>query len=101
MTRITCINFGARLEWVVNATCWSLYPQESDPIPIVQGFEWAPRTVWTVEENLATTGIRCKTIQPVAIRYPSTLSQSIRERIGASLKVWLEYIGLCIKRSTP
>jgi len=29
-----------------------------DPVPIVQEAVWAPGTVWTVTENLASTGIR-------------------------------------------
>ena len=44
--------------WVVNATPRPLYPQERDPVPIVQEAGWAPGPVWTGAENLAPTGIR-------------------------------------------
>jgi hypothetical protein len=30
---------------------------------------WTPEPVWRVAENLATTGIRYRTVQPVASRY--------------------------------
>jgi hypothetical protein len=33
-------------------------PQERHPLPIVQGAEWAPVTVWMDAENVAPTGIR-------------------------------------------
>jgi hypothetical protein len=32
-------------------------PRERDPVPIVQEAGWAPKSVWTNEENLARTGI--------------------------------------------
>jgi len=41
----------------------------SDPVPIVQEAGWASGPVWTGAENLAPTGIRSRTIQPVASRY--------------------------------
>ena len=37
-----------------------------DPVPILQEAGWAPRPVWTGEENLAPTWIRSRTVQPVA-----------------------------------
>jgi hypothetical protein len=33
-------------------------PAERDPVPILQGAEWASGTVWTDAENLASTGVR-------------------------------------------
>jgi len=44
--------------WVVNATAWPLYPQERDPVPIVQKAEWVPGPVRTAAKNLVITGIR-------------------------------------------
>jgi len=35
-----------------------LFTPGKDPVPIVQEAGWAPGLVWTVEENLAPTGIR-------------------------------------------
>jgi hypothetical protein len=40
-----------------------------DPVPIVQEAGWAPGPVWTGAENLALTGIRSWTVQPVESRY--------------------------------
>ena len=51
-------NLGARWGWVVNATSQLLYRQQKDPVPIVQEAGWAPLSVWTVVQNLASTGIR-------------------------------------------
>ena len=45
----------------VNSTCicflWLLYPQERDPVPIVQEAGWASWPVWTGTENLTLTGV--------------------------------------------
>ena len=41
-----------------NVTSRPLYPQERDPVPIVQEAAWTPEPVWTGAENLTTTGIR-------------------------------------------
>ena len=35
-----------------------LFTPGKDPVPNVQGAEWAPEPVWTGAENLAPTGIR-------------------------------------------
>jgi hypothetical protein len=43
---------------VVNSTTWLLYPQESDPVSILQEAGWTPGPVWTGAENLTLTGIR-------------------------------------------
>jgi len=40
-----------------------------DPVAIVQEAGWAPGPVWKGAENLAPTGIRSRTVQPVASRY--------------------------------
>ena len=42
--------------WMVNAAPWSLYPWETDPVPVVWGTECAIGSVWTGQENLAATG---------------------------------------------
>jgi hypothetical protein len=44
------------------------YPPEN-PVPIVQEVGWAAGPVWTAAENLAPTGIRSRTVQPIASRY--------------------------------
>jgi hypothetical protein len=40
-------NLGVRWGWVVNTTPRPLYPQEGDPVPILQEDVWAPHPVWT------------------------------------------------------
>ena len=40
-----------------------------DPVPILQEAGWAPGLVWTGAENLASTEIRSRTVQPVVSRY--------------------------------
>jgi hypothetical protein len=46
-----------------------------DPVPIVQEAGLATEPVWTGAENLAPTGIRSRTVQPVASRHTTALSQ--------------------------
>jgi hypothetical protein len=41
----------------------------TDPVPIVYEAGWTPGPIWTGAENLAPTGIRSRTVQPVASRY--------------------------------
>jgi hypothetical protein len=43
-------------------------PPGKGPVPIVQEAVWTPVPVWRGVENLATTGIRSRTVQPVASR---------------------------------
>ena len=40
-----------------------------DTVPIVQEAGWAPGLVWIGAENLAPTGIRFRTFQPVVSHY--------------------------------
>ena len=44
--------------WVLNDTPWPLYPQETDPVPILQEAVWAPGPVRTGGKNLTPTRIR-------------------------------------------
>ena len=55
--------------WVIKATPRPLYPWERYPVPIVQEAGWAPEPARMNAENLAPTGIRSPTLQPVASRY--------------------------------
>ena len=43
---------------MTNGTPWPLFTPGKDPVPIVQEAGWAPGSVWTGAENLASTGIR-------------------------------------------
>jgi len=46
----------------------STLPPGKTTVPIVQEAGWAPGPVWTGAENLAPTGIRSRTVQPVGSR---------------------------------
>jgi hypothetical protein len=52
------LNFGAKLECVVNATLWSLYPWEGDSALIVQEAGWTLGTGWMGAENLTPTMVQ-------------------------------------------
>jgi hypothetical protein len=52
-----------------NATPSPFYPQERDPVPILQETGWAPEPVWMGAENLARTGFELRNFQLVAGRY--------------------------------
>ena len=63
---------------MVSDTPRVLYPQERDPVPIVQEAGWAPRPVWTAAEKLAPTGIRspdrpARSESLYRLRYPGPL----------------------------
>jgi len=60
---------GTRRGWGVSFTPRPLFTLGRDLVPIVQEAGCAPRPVWSGAENLALTGIRPRTVQPVASRY--------------------------------
>ena len=52
------LDHGTRRWWGVSFTPRPLFTPGKDPVPIVQEVGCAPGSVWTVAENLASTGIR-------------------------------------------
>ena len=58
---------GSRRGWVVSSTPRPLFTPGKDPVPILQTAGWATGAVWTGAENLVPTGIRSRTVQPVAL----------------------------------
>ena len=52
-------------EWSASRPCRTLPPRK-DPVPILQEAGWVAGPVWTGAENLVLTGIRSRTVQPVA-----------------------------------
>ena len=52
------LDHGTRRRWGVSVTPRPLFTPGEDPVPIVQEAGWAPGSVWTREENIASTGIR-------------------------------------------
>ena len=63
------LDHGTRRGWGVSVTPRPLFTHGKDPVPIVQEGGWSLGPVWTGVENLAPTGIRSPTVQPVATRY--------------------------------
>jgi len=63
------LEHGTRRGRAVSVTPWSRFTPGRDPVPSVQEAGWAPEPVWKGAKNLAPTGIRSRTIQPVASRY--------------------------------
>jgi hypothetical protein len=66
---LTFFDQGTRRGWGVSVTPRPLFTPGKDPVPILQEAGWAPGLIWTGAENLAPTGIRSQTVQPVASRY--------------------------------
>jgi len=56
---------GTRKGWVVSSTLRPHFTPGKDPVPILHEAGWAPGPVWTAE-NLVSTGLRSRTVQPVA-----------------------------------
>ena len=69
---------GTRRGWGVSITPRPLFTPGKDPVPIVQEAEWAQGA-----ENLAPTGIRPRTVQPVISRYTqlSYPAQFVTEKV--------------------
>ena len=63
------LDHGTRRGWGVSVTPRPLFTPGNDRVPTVQEAGWAPGPVWTGAENLASTGIRTRTVQPVPSRY--------------------------------
>ena len=71
--------------WVFKATPRPLY---KDPVPIVQEVGWAPGSVWTGVENIASTGIRSPD-RPVRNKSLYRLSYPGSRRKETSANVYL------------
>jgi hypothetical protein len=61
-----------------------------DPVPIVQEAGWAPETVWTNAENLATTGIRspdrpARSQSLYRLSYQAHLSKELQVKVQHSV----------------
>jgi hypothetical protein len=79
--------------WVVSFTPRPLFTSGKEPVPIVQEAGRAPGPVWKVTENLAPTGIRSWTVQPVASCYTDyanrpTFGREYHVKISVS---WAEF----------
>jgi len=65
------LDHDTRRGWGISVTPRPLFTPGKDPVPIVQeaGGGGIPGSVWTGAEYLAPTGIRSRTIEPVASGY--------------------------------
>ena len=63
-------------ESVVSAMPWLLYPQQRDPVPILQEAGWTSEQVCMGQENLAPLGYKPQTIQPVSSNYTNYTIQA-------------------------
>jgi len=59
-----------------SVTIRPLFTPGKDPLPNVQEAGRAPGPIWTVAENLASTGIRSRTVQPVASHYTDRATEA-------------------------
>jgi hypothetical protein len=66
---------GTRSGWGVSIKPRRLFFLGEDSIPILQEVGWAPGSVWTGAENLASTGFDPRTVQPVTSRYTDYTTQ--------------------------
>jgi len=70
------LDTGARMGCVVNDTPRPIYPQERDPVLILQKVGWCPGPVWTCTENLdPTRGVNPGTSSPYQVDVPNELSR--------------------------
>ena len=60
---------GTRRGWEVSFTPRPLFTPRKDQVPVVQEIGWTKGPVWAGAENLAPTGIRSRTVQPVGSHY--------------------------------
>ena len=72
---------GTRRGWGVSVTPRPPFTSRKDPVPIVQEAGWAPGPVWTGAKNLAHTGIRSRTVQPVASRYTDWATGPTKKKV--------------------
>ena len=91
------LDHGTRRGWGVSLTPRPLFTPGEDLVPIVQEVEWAPGPVWTVEENLAPTGIRspnrpARSLPLYRLSYPSRVQYEGKDKISPvfelSTKLW-------------
>jgi hypothetical protein len=78
---------STRRGWGVNVTPRPLFTTRNDPVSILQKAGWAPGPVLTGAENLASTGIRSRTVKPVASRYTGYATWPTKHTIHCVKKV--------------
>jgi len=73
---VPVLDAGTRMGCMVNDTPRQLYPQERDPVLILQEVGWRSGAVWTYTENLdPTRGVNLGTSSPYRVDVPNELSR--------------------------
>jgi len=72
------LDHGTRRGWGASVTPRPLFTAGKNSVPIVQEAGWAPGPVWTGAEYLAPTGIRSRTVQPLASRCTDWATRSTK-----------------------
>jgi hypothetical protein len=94
---------GTRRGWGVSVTPRPLFTPGKNLVPIVQEAGWAPGPVWISAENLAPTGIRSWTAQPVTSRYTdyATWPTVVQVHEYYIIPGQLELCNLCVHPCPP
>jgi len=74
---LAMVDPSATRESVVSATPWLLYLQQRDPVPIFQEGGWTSVQVCMGPENLALSGFKPQTIQPISSNYTNYTIQAV------------------------
>ena len=82
---------GTRKGWGVSVTPRPLFTPRKELVPILQEAGCAPGPDWTGVENLAYTGIRTRTVQPVSIRYTDYATRPTRSDYEVGQIYFLHY----------
>jgi len=77
-----------------------------ESVPIVQEAGWAPGPVWTGSENFVPTGIRSRTVQPMASRctdwaIPAHLIKYVSDKISCTKVTHLLQFATDVTKSPP
>ena len=89
------VDSSATRESVVSATPWLLYLQQRDPVSTFQEEGWTSEQVCMGPENLALSGFKPQTIQPISSNYtPTTLSSLVP---SIPLCWWLLLVSMAVK----
>ena len=75
---LLCHDRGTRRRWGVSVTPRPLFTPGKDPVPIVQEAGWVPGRSGQVRKISFPTGIRSRTVHPVASRYTNYVTQTTK-----------------------
>ena len=85
------LDHATRRWWGVSVTLRPFFTPGKDPVPIVQEVGWDPGPAWTGAENLVSTEIDHRTVQPVAIRY-SDWATRLKITQKSEIMIWIFFV---------